>query len=51
MKNYQVLLFFPLPSYCYHDVTRALVTTTLSHGALNPVCSPGYEGHQGLISR
>lgn len=35
---------------CYPDGTRALVTTTLNHGALNPVCSPGREGHQGLIS-
>lgn len=43
MNNYQVPLFFPLPFRHSHDVTRALVTTTLSHRALNPVCSPGQD--------
>lgn len=31
-------------------MSRALVATTLSHGTLNPVCGPGHEGHQVLIS-
>lgn len=51
MNNYQVPLFFPLPLCRYHNVTRALVTTTPSHGALNPGWSPEHEGEQDLLSR